>query len=297
MVGTKGVWPGAPILVILLVLAVSDSAAGQDNYQMSNYEVEVYGSKTVAPRTMWVETFTNLTADGTKPVTGSIFAANQLYPTNNSLHETVEGTMGIKSWSEVGFYVFQCARSGQGWQWVGDHIRGRAQVPERWHWPVGAGVSVEFGYQRPRFSTDTWTVELRPIVDRDFGRWYFAANPAFERSLHGSSVQHGVAFTPSLKVSYEFNKYVSGGAEYYGGYGDLRDISSFHNQQQQFFPTVDLNVSPDWTVNFGFGIGVTTRTDDWIYKANLARRFDWPHRREQKPGDTDYLGETRKGPS
>jgi hypothetical protein len=60
---------------------------------------------------------------------------------------------------------------------VGDHIRPRVHAPQKWHWPVGVSLSTEFGYQRAAFSPDTWTWEIRPIVDRKIGPWYLAFNP------------------------------------------------------------------------------------------------------------------------
>jgi hypothetical protein len=138
---------------------------------------------------------------------------------------------------------------------------------------------MEFGYQRASFSPDTWTMELRPIVDKQTGRWYFTVNPALERSFHGPSVSQGIGFSPSAKFSYDFNKYISGGLEYYAACGSITAVSSLHNQQQQFFPTIDLNVSPNWEINFGVGIGATASTDHLIVKGILGRRFDWTHHR------------------
>ncbi|HXN23695.1 MAG TPA: hypothetical protein VOA41_13225 [Candidatus Dormibacteraeota bacterium] len=51
---------------------------------------------------------------------------NGLYPNNHAFHETREFTRGVTDWFEVGFCVFISAHGGQGWQWVGDHIRARA---------------------------------------------------------------------------------------------------------------------------------------------------------------------------
>ncbi len=62
-------------------------------------------------------------------------------------------------------FLLRC-NSGYGWEWVGDHIRPRVRVPEKWHWPVGVSLSNEVGYQRRQYSTDTWTWEMRPIVDQ-----------------------------------------------------------------------------------------------------------------------------------
>jgi len=263
-------------LFILVVLALGNLrlAKAQDNY-----EIQVYGSDTVAPQTTMLELHSNFTAEGSYPALGSQFTSYGVYPTNHAEHETVEITQGLNNWSEVGFYIFTSTRKGDGWQWVGDHIRPRVRAPDSWHWPVGISLSMEFGYQRAAFSQDTWTMELRPIIDKTIGRWYFTVNPALERSFHGPSVSQGVGFSPSAKFSYDFNKYISGGLEYYAAYGSITDVSSLRNQQQQFFPTIDLNVSPNWEINFGVGVGATASTDHLIVKGILGRRFDWTHHR------------------
>ncbi|MGA2415563.1 MAG: hypothetical protein ABSF59_14020 [Candidatus Sulfotelmatobacter sp.] len=88
---------------------------------------------------------------------------------------------------------------GQSWQWVGDHIRPRVAVPKKWHWPVGVSLSNEIGYQRRQYSVDTWTWEIRPIVDQKVGRWYWSLNPTLDRSFHGESVNQGVVFAELLR--------------------------------------------------------------------------------------------------
>ena len=256
------------ILVAACLLSLARPLTAQDNY-----EIQVYGSETVAPKTTMLELHSNFTIDGSKPLPGSEYTADGTYPTNHALHETVEITQGLTNWSEVGFYVFTSSRSGQGVQWVGDHIRPRVRVPDSWHWPVGVSLSTEIGYQRRDFSTDTWTWEIRPIVDKQIGRWYFSVNPALERSFHGESVSQGVGFSPSAKISYDFTKAITGGLEYYASYGQLGNFDDFHNQEQQFFPAIDLNVSPNWEINFGVGVGVTAATDHLIVKAIIGRRF------------------------
>jgi hypothetical protein len=264
---------------LLLIFVVPVFGPPRPARAQDNYEIQVYGSDTVAPKTTMLELHSNFTAEGSYPAPGSRFTAEGLYPTNHAEHETVEITQGVNSYSEVGFYIFTSARDGDGWQWVGDHIRPRVRAPDSWHWPVGVSLSMEFGYQRASFSKDTWTMELRPIIDKQIGRWYFAVNPALERSFHGPSVSQGVGFSPSAKFSYDFNKYISGGLEYYAAYGSITSVSSLRNQEQQFFPTIDVNVSPNWEINFGVGIGATANTDHLIVKGILGRRFDWTHHR------------------
>ena len=259
------------LLIVLFMLNGASMARAQ-----GNYEIQVYGAETVAPKTTMVELHSNFTIDGQRDV------VNGVYPTNHQLHETVEITQGINDWSEVGFYIFTSAQNGYGVQWVGDHIRPRVRVPPRWHWPVGVSVSTEIGYQRPVYSPDTWTWEIRPIVDKSIGRWYLAFNPAFEITIHGPDVRQGAGFSPAAKVGYDFTPKINAGFEYYADYGPLTDPYSLHNQQQQLFAVTDLNVSPDWEINFGVGIGPTAATDHWIVKGIIGRRFSW-----RKPRSTD----------
>ena len=257
--------PDRTSLFAAIALCTTSVAA----HTQGNYEIQVYGADTVAPRTTMVELHSNFTADGRRNY------LDGAAPTNHAEHETVEITQGINGWAEVGFYIFTSEQSGLGAQWVGDHIRPRVRVPDSWHWPVGVSLSMEMGYQRAKLSPDTWTWEIRPIVDKTTGRWYFAVNPALERTWHGPDVNLGVDFSPAVKISYDFTKVVSGGIEYYADYGSITNIASLHDQQQQIFPAIDLNVSPKWEINFGVGVGPTAATDHWIVKGIIGRRFDW----------------------
>jgi hypothetical protein len=241
-----------------------------------NYEIQVYGSETVAPRSTMVEIHSNFTVNGSKTV------QDGMLPTNHAQHETLELTQGINDWSEVGFYVFSSIQPNGGWQWVGDHIRPRVRVPAKWHWPVGVSLSTEIGYQRAAFSSDTWTWEIRPIIDKKIGPWYLSFNPALDRSFHGPGVNQGVAFSPNVKVSYDFTKKIAGGLEYYAAYGSLAGFDALRNQQQQFFPTIDVDFGAQWEFNFGVGIGATSSTDHLIVKCIVGRRFSWPHAKTAK---------------
>ncbi len=244
-------------------------------HAQDNYEIQVYGADTVAPRTTMLELHSNFTVDGSKAIPGSPYAPDGTYPTNHALHETVEITQGVTNWSEVGFYIFTSASEQTGYQWVGDHIRPRVRVPDQWRWPVGASLSMEFGYQRARFSPDTWTLEIRPIIDKQIGRWYFSFNPTMDKSFHGPGESQGLNFSPNVKVSYDFTKKITGGVEYYASYGNFTNFDTLHNQQQQIFPAIDLNISPKWEINFGVGIGPTASTDHLIVKGIIGRRFSW----------------------
>jgi len=247
--------------VVVLSFLIAARVFAQDNY-----EIQVYPSETVEEGVTMVELHSNFTPHGQSFTDG-------VRPTEDADHETVEITHGFNPWLEVGFYVFTNIHSGYGWQWVGDHIRPRVRVPDDWNWPVGVSLSTEVGYQRPEYSTDTWTLEVRPIIDKDFPFMYVSFNPTFGLSFKGENQSKGFDFEPNLKIALHITKQIDLGAEYYGTTGPVFTPDPVQQQSQALFAAVDLNVSPDWEFNFGTGWGLTQSTDGFVVKMILGRRF------------------------
>ncbi len=252
-------WPVIPALALLISVQF---AAAQDNY-----EIQVYESPTVDPGVTMIESHSNFTFKG------SAESIDGTYPTQDAFHETIEITRGITAWSEVGFYIFTSARSGNGIHWVGDHIRPRIRAPESWSWPVGVSLSAEVGYQERTFSVDTWTAEIRPIIDWERAGFYLSLNPVMDISLHGENQGTGWDFSPCVKASCDITPVITAGLEYYGSFGPVTSFSPADEQQHQLFPSLDLNFSPEWEFNCGLGFGLTPSTDRIIFKMILGKRI------------------------
>ena len=236
-------------------------------FAQGNYEVQVYPSDLVKPGATMIESHMNFTFQGEKQTIDGV------YPTEHQFHETIEITHGFNEWFETGFYIFTSAGPNQGWGWVGDHIRPRVAIPERYKWPVGLSLSTEFGYQRAKYSPDTWTWEIRPIIDKQIGKWYMSFNPTIDKSFHGPEQSRGYGFSPNFKVSYEVTKLVGAGLEYYGSLGPITGFDPLKDQQQQILPALDLNFGEQWEFNIGVGVGVTRGTDHLLVKMIIGRRF------------------------
>jgi len=83
-------------------------------------------------------------------------------------------------------------------------------VPESCVWPVGVSI----------------------------GGWQVAIDPVLEGTLHGPDVNQGLGFAPSAKHRCDFSRVVSGGIEYYAGYGRLDHFAATRDQQRQIFVVV-----------------------------------------------------------
>jgi len=232
-----------------------------------NYEIQVYGSQTVSKGNTMVELHSNYTFDGQH------YSENGVLPTRHVFHETIEVTHGWTPWFETGFYFFNTLGNDGRTTYVGSHIRPRVMVPSSWRWPVGVSLSLEAGYQKREYSEDDWSLEIRPIVDKQLGKLYLSLNPTFEKSLHGLNKDGGYIFSPNFKAAYNVTKVIAGGFEYYGALGPLNRFEPYQSQQHQLFAAVDLDWSPDWELNFGYGWGFTQSTDNAIFKVILGYRF------------------------
>ena len=249
------------VAVACLVVATASPLGGQENY-----EIQVYGSETMARGVTMFELHSNFTAKGTQGTTDGVL------PTHHAQHETLEITHGFNDWSELGFYWFTTVPSGQGLQWVGTHLRPRVRVPDSWGWPVGVSISQEFGYSRARFAGDTWTYELRPIIDKQLGSWYVAFNPALEKSLRGPSSSTPFEFAPALNLGYDVTYKINLALEYYGATGTINRLDPISEQQHQLFGVVNLDFGPEWEFNLGYGTALTAGGDKSIIKMILGRR-------------------------
>ena len=179
--------------LVAAVALVGSTAGAQDNY-----EIQVYPSATAAPHTTLFELHSNWTGSGTRARTGSVL------PSHHALHETLEITHGFSEIFEVGFYLFGSRNTGEGFQFVGTHIRPRVRAPDSWGLPVGLSLSTELGPTGKQFDANAWGIELRPIVDQQIGALYWAFNPNLEWALKGPDAGQGVdgmTLNPSLKFA------------------------------------------------------------------------------------------------
>jgi hypothetical protein len=194
-------------------------------------------------------------------------------PTNHALHETIEITHGFNEWFECGFYLFLSSRQPEGIKYVGNHIRPRFSVPERYNLPVGLSLSQEIGYQTTEFSEDTWTWEIRPIIDQQLGRFYWSLNPTVEKSLRGPNSSERFEFAPNAQVNLDITKKVNIALEYYASFGTFGAFPAIEQTEQQLLPAVNLDFGADWEFNAGVGIGLTTPTDHLVAKVIFGRRL------------------------
>ncbi len=238
-------------------------------YSQNNYEIQVYASPTQAAGSTMFELHSNYTFNGsTQTVDGVI-------PSNHALHETLEITTGITPVFEIGAYLFTNYTPGYGYKVVGTHLRPRVMAPSDWGIPFGLSLSLEIGYQNPSYSNDTWSLEIRPIIDKQWDKLYVSLNPTFGVSLKSQYNTSVPTFEPNVKISYAFFINAALGVEYYGDMGPVNQFDQGSQQNHALFIAYDLLNNAKWELNIGAGFGLTPATDPFVFKVILGRKVRW----------------------
>jgi hypothetical protein len=233
-------------------------------YAQADNEIQVYASPTVQKKWTIFELHSNYTFKGSEFLSDPKSA--------NWINETLEITHGVGQNFEIGFYTFTGVAPGGGYQYLGNQIRPRITVPEKWKWPFGASLSAEFGFFRPSDTADFfWQGEIRPIIDKTVKNWYFAFNPNLGFVVSGE--EKGVNIEPQVKIVYTIAGKVGTGVEYYGNFGSFKKILPGEMQEHLLGPMIDLYIHPMWELNTGFLFGLTRNSNQSIFKILVGRRI------------------------
>jgi hypothetical protein len=215
-----------------------------------------------------VELHTNYFPSGTTDAPAGEFAMN------HQSHVTIEVTHGFTKYFECAGYLVTAAHvPSEGGKFAGARIRPRFRFPEIDNFPFRVSLSFELGFNRPEFESNTRTLEIRPILERQQGRLYVSINPDLSKALKGPDSGNGLEFEPGVKLSWNVTPMVAAGVEYYGATGEITRFAPRADQHHIIFPTVDFDVSRDWELNFGVGRGLTGTSEHWIVKSIVGYKF------------------------
>jgi hypothetical protein len=244
-----------------LFLAVGHLAA-QDPF-----EIIVYPAATVARGEWELETHLNYTARGTTAFDGTVA------PSQHQTHLTFELTHGITAGWEASVYLLSAYRPGVGTEYAGWRLRSRVHAPVRWRLPLDLGFSAELEAPRPAYGGASPTVELTPILEKQFDALRLGLNANFERDFgegEAGGGEKGWEFEPSAVVAYRVSSVATAKLEYHGAFGELGAPLPGSAQVHQFFPGVDLRLGAAVTLGLSVGAGTTTAGNRLVF----ASRFE-----------------------
>ena len=179
------------LLVMSSLVAVSMLAAHRAAAQIDPYEFEVYPYATL-PRGMFeLESANAVVVNGhSTPGVG----LSDVYKSQGTWFSGNEFTYGITDRIEAAAYVNFNQPSGHGFWWAGNKFRLRGRLFDEGVLPVDLGWYVELEYWKtPQFNDADLELELKPIIEKDFGRFSLVLNPLFEKVLYGKGHHEGLS--------------------------------------------------------------------------------------------------------
>jgi hypothetical protein len=249
------------LATLILVLVLPSPARAVDAF-----EIQVYEGDADEPGQAGLELHSNYTASGRQQ---PVFAG-EVVP-NGLLRMTLEPSYGLFSWWELGAYL-QTATDGGGPHWAGFKLRSKFIAPGARTAPFVVGVNLELGRGVAALGTDSWDVEMRPIIALTRGRFAVAFNPILGWSLTGGDRHAAPEFEPALKARADVGHRIALGIEYYASFGYLSSPAAWHDQEHYVYVVADLVGGPI-ELNVAVGRGLTDTSDAWTIKTIIGKTF------------------------
>jgi hypothetical protein len=251
------------LLLSTLVLSAARAAA-----QLDPWEFEVYPYTTEPRGILEMETNNAVVANGHS--NGGNGTAAGTFRSQGMWYSGNELTYGLTDRIEGAAYLNFAQPAGHGFWWAGDNFRLRGRLFDQGTLPVDLGWYVEVEYHKtPQFDDASWELELKPIMEKDFGPISLIANPVFEKVLSGAGRNQGFEFGYRNGVYYRWTRYFSPGVEFYGAIGLIDDNHPLGEQQHYIVPVLWGQLPRGIEYNVGPGFGLTPGSDHVLMKFNL----------------------------
>jgi len=260
-----------PLAALALPLAFAMWSAPTPARAGDPFEIQVYDGTADPPGAPGLELHLNDWATGNRQ------AAAPQVPLHGQFHATLEPSIGVTEFWEVGAYLEGAIRADDGVAgFAGVKLRSKFVMPPDWdpHWRLG--VNLELAYLPPAYDADRWGSEVRPIIAWHDPDWLVAFNPVLDQSFAGRDATQGPSFQPALKVARRVGP-VALGIEYYATLGPITAILPWSQQEQQVFEVLDLWSLDRLELNVGVGEGLTEASAGLVFKAIVGWEFETLH--------------------
>ncbi|MBV8775173.1 MAG: hypothetical protein JO166_22985 [Deltaproteobacteria bacterium] len=249
----------------LAVLLSSACAEGQ----VDPWEFEVLPYATEQRGTIELESNNAIVANGHSR--GGNGTAVGAFRSQRMWYNADELTYGVTDRIEAAGYVTFAQPAGHGFWWAGNKVHLRGMLFKHARLPVDLGwyTALEW-HKTPQFDNADLILELKPIIERDWGSLSLVVNPVFEKVLLGNGHDQGFAFGYRNGLYFKWTEWLSPGLEFYGGVGLIDDNDPLNRQQHYILPVIQGELLEGLEYSVGPGFGLTRGSDHVIIKFNLA---------------------------
>jgi hypothetical protein len=252
---------GAVLLPLLL-------CASPVRAQVDPWEFEVYPYASEPRGMMELETDNAFIVHGHREAGGGTSAGT--FASEHMWYNQYELTYGLTDRIEAAAYLMMARPAGSGYGYAGSKLRLRGRLFDPGVLPVDLGWYAELEWHKtPQFDDAQVELELRPILEKDFGRFSLVAEPKFEKVLEGEGSHEGFEFGYVAGASYRWTRRLSPGLEFYGGIGLITHADPLTEQQHYIVPVLWGELPHGIEYSLGPGFGLTRGSDRVFIKLNV----------------------------
>jgi hypothetical protein len=230
------------------------------------FEIQVYDGSANAPGEFGLELHLN------HWITGHRTTAPPELPLHRQTHATLEPSLGLFPFWEIGAYLQSALRADGTPDYAGAKLRSKFVLPRPKDDPWRFGLNIEVSLLPERYDADRWGSELRPIVAYDDQRWLFALNPIVSQPF-GKSAGDGPSFEPSFKAARSLGAFALG-FEYYSDLGPIASPLPLREQEHYLYGAFDLLSVEKLELNAALGAGLTPESAGLTAKVIVGYSFD-----------------------
>jgi hypothetical protein len=252
--------------VTLAALGASLTIAGVAR-AVDPFEIQVYDATANAPGVPGLELHVNHVAIGL----GTANAPE--LPQNGQTHFTLEPSIGLTPFWELGGYFQTSLRADGHFDYAGVKLRSKFVTPPRWQPHLRVGVNLELSLLPETYDRNRWGIEVRPIAAWENAHWLFAFNPIADTSLAGPDSSRGPFFEPALMAKWKLLERVMFGVEYYGSFGPIASPLPWSAEEQYLYEAVDLIGVAHLELNVAVGEGLTAASNAFVVKTIVGYEF------------------------
>lgn len=248
-----------------MLLGGSALLLSQVAHALNYFELEVYPYQTDAQGEVELENFTTYTRRGSQDMPA---------PDNNKglTRTSFEASYGVTEKTEIAGYVdYSRARGQNDWDFKASRWRARTRFAEKGELPVDLGLYAEVEF--PRDDENDAELELRGIIEKDFGKWTFDVNPIFEKVLKGVEKSEGWELQYAASVIYRLDERWHPRLDFFGDFGALHDFEGRDQQKHLISPAVDIMFGHGLSASLGVAYGQTKASEQQLVRARVECEF------------------------
>jgi hypothetical protein len=248
--------------VLFVVSATEDARA------IDPFEIQVYDGTADAPGQAGLELHVNRVMNGLRT------SAPPELPMNHQTHFTLEPSIGVTRFLELGAYLQSALRADGTFDYGGAKARAKFSIPQPWSEHLRFGVNVEVSLLPERYERSRWGSEIRPIVAYEDDHWLLALNPIVDVPLGPPDARSGPTIEPAAMAKAKLRSVVAVGVEYYSSFGPIASPLAWNEQAHYLYEAVDLLALPRFELNAGIGEGLTSASNALVAKMIVGYTWD-----------------------